>query len=56
MLSETFLLLKSSSEIAASIRSEPTYLEGLASAELIAICDFFITKSNSHPSGLTARP
>ena len=42
--------------MAASIRSEPTNLEGLASAAFIAICDFLITKSSSHPSGLTVRP
>ena len=56
MLKVTFLFGRSSSAMAASIRSEPTNLEGLASAVFIAICDFLIIKSNSHPSGLTVRP
>ena len=56
MLNVIFLFGISSSAIAASIRSEPTNLEGLASAAFIAICDFLITKASSHPSGLTVRP
>ena len=56
ILSPTFLLLISSSAIAASIRSEPTNLEGLESAAFIAICAFLIKNSNSQPSGLTFKP
>ena len=56
MLNVAFLLSISNSAIAASIRSEPTNLEGRASAEFIAIWDFFITNSNSQPSGFTKRP
>ena len=53
MLNDTFLLSLSNSAIAASIRSEPTNLAGRASAKFIAIWDFFITNSNSQPSGFT---
>ena len=56
MLKLIFLLFKSISEIAASILSPPTYLEGLASAAFIAICDFLIKKSKSQPSGFTTKP
>ena len=56
MLRLTFLLSKSNSKIAASILSPPTNLDGLASAEFMAIWDFLITKVNSHPSGFTRSP
>ena len=56
MLKLAFLLSKFNSAIAASILSPPTNLEGLASAALTAICDFFIRYSNSHPSGFTVSP
>ena len=52
----TFLFPKSISDMAASILSPPTNLEGLASAEFIAICDFFITIFKSEFSGLTVNP
>ena len=41
ILKLTFLFFKSISDIATSILSPPTNLEGLASDEFIAICDFF---------------
>ncbi len=53
ILKLAFLLLKSKSDIAASILSPPTNLAGLASEEFIAMFDFFIIKSSSHPSGFT---
>ena len=56
ILKLTFLLSKSNSEIAASILSPPTKREGLASAEFIAIWDFFIVVVISHPSGFTISP
>ena len=56
ILKLTFLFSIFNSEIAASILSPPTNLEGLASDELIAIFDFLITKSRSQFSGFTVIP
>ena len=52
----TFLFSKSISDMAASILSPPTNLDGLASAEFIAICDFFINIFKSESSGFTINP
>ena len=56
ILKLTFLFSKSKLSMAQSILSLPVNLEGLASAAFIAIWDFFIWKSRSHPSGLTINP
>ena len=56
ILKATFLFSKLISDIAASILYPPTNLEGLASAEFIAIFCFLIKKSNSQSSGLTIIP
>ena len=56
MLKVTFLFSRSRSAMAQSSFSPPVHLPGLASALLIAIADFLIWKSNSHPSGLTIKP
>ena len=56
MLKLTFLFSIFNSDIAASILSPPTNLDGLASDVLIAIFDFFIKKSNSQFSGFTINP
>ena len=57
MLKVTILLSKSKTAIAQSILSPPVNLDVLVSAVLIAILDFFIRKSISHPpSGLTIKP
>ena len=56
ILKLTFLLSKSNSKMAASILSPPTKRDGLASAEFIAICDFFIVVVTSLPSGFTTSP
>ena len=56
MLNEIFSFSKFNSEIAASILSPPTNLEGLASDDDTAICDFLITKLISLPSGWTTKP
>ena len=42
--------------MAASILSEPTNLDGLASEALTAIFDFLIRNSNSQFSGFTVKP
>ena len=56
ILSETFLFSIFNSEIAASILSPPTNLDGLASDEDTAIWDFLIIKLISLPSGWTVSP
>ena len=56
ILRTTFLFSISNSAIAQSILSPPVNLDGLESAALIAIFDFLIDKSRSHPSGLTLSP
>ena len=56
MLRLTFLFSKFSSDIAASILSPPTNLDGLASDAFRAMLDFFIKNSSSQFSGLTIRP
>ena len=56
MLRLTFLFSKFSSDIAASILSPPTNLDGLASDAFRAMLDFFIKNSNSQFSGLTIDP
>ena len=52
----TFLFSIFNSDMAASILSPPTNLDGLASELLKAILDFFIKNSNSQFSGLTVSP
>ena len=52
----TFLFSIFNSDIAASILSPPTNLEGLASDVFTAMFDFFIKKSKSQFSGLTIKP
>ena len=56
MLKLTFLFSIFNSEIAASILSPPTNLDGLASEEFNAIFDFLIKNSNSQFSGFTVSP
>ena len=56
ILKFTFLFSIFISEMAASILSPPTNLDGLASDEFNAIFDFLIKKSNPQFSGLTINP
>ena len=56
ILKLTFLFSIFNSDIAASILSPPTNLDGLASDVFTAIFDFFIKNSNSQFSGFTINP